>query len=111
MYFFIAVERLNTLYCRYTVMPYKLTVYIDDSIRQLLSEARGTESISKLVSEAIESYVSSAQAKDLTVPGGEEENQDFPSLSEVERMRPSARGSSASIITRQRRSRNASISR
>jgi hypothetical protein len=90
-------------------MTSKLTVYIDDSVRQLLKESAGTESISKFVSDALESYMSAILVRDL-VPPNNKTNRSFPSLSEVEKRRPKAQGSSAEIIASQRRGRNARLS-
>ena len=90
-------------------MTSKLTVYIDDSVRQFLKESAGTESISKLVNDALESYMSATLVKDLTPPG-KKKTWNFPSLSEVERRRPRSRSSSTEIISNQRRSRNARLS-
>jgi hypothetical protein len=90
-------------------MASKLTVYIDDSIRQSLKkEAAGSESISKLVNDALESYLSATLLRDLSLP--DLTNDEYPSLSEVERKRPKARGSSDRIISNQRRGRDDRLS-
>jgi hypothetical protein len=96
-------------------MTSKLTVYIDDSVRQLLKESAGSEeSISKLVNDALESYMSASLVKELFPPhrGKKKEELGFPSLSEVEKRRPRSKGlaSAAEIIANQRRRRNASLS-
>jgi hypothetical protein len=90
-------------------MPSKLTVYIDDSLRQFLKESAGNGSVSKLVSDALESYMSEAFVRDLKPPD-DKKDRNFPSLSEVKKRRPRAKGSSAEIIASQRRSRNARLS-
>jgi hypothetical protein len=89
-------------------MTSKLTVYVDDSIRQMLKNSAGTRSLSEIVNEALESYMSSGLIREMPVSG--EKAAGFPSLSEVTRKRPSAKGSSVEIIASQRRGRNASLS-
>ena len=100
--------------CHYYGMTSKLTVYIDDSVRQFLKEsAADSESISKIVNDALESYMSATLVKDLTLPASSRRKQlNFPSLSEVEKRRPSSKGlrSATEIITSQRRGRNARLS-
>lgn len=91
-------------------MPSKLTVYVSDSVRQFLNEAAGGESISKLVNDALESYMAATFVRDLEPPG-QKIRTNFPSLAEVERRRPKVEGSSAEIIANQRRGRNARLSR
>jgi hypothetical protein len=91
-------------------MTSKLTVYIDESIRQLLKESAGEESYSKIVNDALESYISGALVKDLSPPKKKKGEMTYPSLSEVVKRRPKARGSSAEIISSQRRGRNARLS-
>jgi len=87
-------------------MTSKLTVYIDDSIRKSLKDSAGTGSLSELVNDALESYMSTSLVRDLS-----SKEDELPSLSEVTRRRPKARGSSAEIIASQRRGRNAGLSR
>jgi hypothetical protein len=92
-------------------MTSKLTVYIDESIRQLLKESAGEESYSKIVNDALESYISGALVKDLSPPKEKTKGEmSYPSLSEVVKRRPKAEGSSAEIISSQRRGRNARLS-
>ena len=93
-------------------MTSKLTVYINDSIRQFLKESAGSESISKLVNDALESYMSATLVKDLAPPSSKKKDWNFPSLSEVEKRRPRSKGvlSSTEIIASQRRGRNARLS-
>jgi len=94
----------------------KLTVYVDDSVRQFLKEtATDAESISRVVNDALESYMSVTLVKDLTSPGpARKEWKNFPSLSEVERRRPKSRKgealTSAEVIADQRRDRHARVS-
>lgn len=87
-------------------MTSKLTVYIDDSTRRMLKDSG--ESLSKLVNDAIESYMSQGLVEGLSLPTREAVA--LPSLSEVVRKRPKARGSSTEIIASQRRGRNARLS-
>ena len=89
-------------------MTSKLTVYIDDSLRKLLKDAADTKSLSQLVNEALESYISASLVKDMP---SDKSNKGLPSLSEVVKKRPKARGSSAGIIANQRRGRNDRLSR
>ncbi len=93
-------------------MTSKLTVYIDDSIRRFLKESGESESISKLVNDALESYMSATIVKDLVPPGTKKKEWNFPSLSEVEKRRPKSKGllSAAEIMASQRRGRNARLS-
>lgn len=95
-------------------MTSKLTVYIADSVRQFLKEeSADTESISKVVNDALESYMSATLVKDLAPPTSPRRKESgFPSLSEVEKRRPDSKGlvSSTEIIAGQRRSRNARLS-
>jgi len=86
-------------------MTSKLTVYVDDSIRQLLRDSTGTRSLSEIVNDALESYMSASLVRDLS------SKEEFPSLSDVVKKRPRARGSSADIIASQRRGRSARLSR
>ena len=88
-------------------MTSKLTVYIDESLRRLLKDSAGTQSLSELVNDALESYISAGLVRDLP---SDTKNQGFPSLSEVVKRRPKAHGSSAEIIASQRRGRNARLS-
>ena len=94
-------------------MTSKLTVYIDDSTKKLLKDYTGEESLSRLVNDAIESYMSAIIVRDLEAPTTTttKEAMSFPSVSEVEKERPRAQGSSTEIIAGQRRSRNARLSR
>ncbi len=87
-------------------MTSKLTVYVDDSTRQLLRDSTGGKSLSAIVNDALESYMSASLVRDLS-----SKEDEFPSLSEVTRRRPKARGSSVEIIASQRRGRNARLSR
>ena len=99
--------------CHHYGMTSKLTVYIDDSMRQFLKESADTESISKVVNDALESYLSAALVKDLAPPTSPRRKESgFPSLSEVEKRRPHSKGlvSSTEIIAGQRRGRNARLS-
>ena len=91
-------------------MTSKLTVYIDDSTKQFLKESIESESISKVVNDALESYMSASLVKDLIPLKSKEWS--FPSLSEVEKRRPKSKGlsSATEIITNQRRGRNARLS-
>ena len=95
-------------------MTSKLTVYVDDSVRKFLKESAVSESISKIVSDALESYLSSTIVRDLIPPTSSKRKEwNFPSLSEVENRRPSSKGlvSAEEIIATQRRGRNARLSR
>ena len=87
-------------------MTSKLTVYVDDSTRQLLRDSAGRKSLSAIVNDALESYMSASLVRDLS-----SKEDEFPSLSEVTKRRPRAHGSSVEIIASQRRGRNASLSR
>ncbi len=89
-------------------MTSKLTVYVDDSLKQFLKESAGNESVSKLVNDAPESYMSEAFVRNLTPPD-KKKNRNLPSLSEVKKRRPRAKGSSAEIIASQRRGRRFSL--
>ena len=100
---------LNVQYYRNNVMTSKLTVYIDDSVRQILKDSAGEKSFSELVNDALESYLSASLVGDLS-PLGKNGNE-LPSLSEVARRRPRVTGSSSEIISSQRRDRNARVSR
>ncbi len=92
-------------------MTSKLTVYVDDWVRRSLKESAGPQSISKLVNDALESYLSATLVRDLGPPSrNKTSTRGFPSISEVKRRRPRAKGSSAEIITSQRRGRNARLS-
>jgi hypothetical protein len=95
---------------RFNVMTSKLTVYVDDSVRKLLNDSLGGRSLSEVVNDALESYVSAIFVRDLSFPSKKAEA-GFPSLSEVVRRRPKVRGSSTEIIGSQRRGRNARLSR
>ena len=89
-------------------MTSKLTIYIDESTRQLLKESN-EGSYSKIVNDALESYISAGLVKDLSPPN-KKKDASFPSLSEGVKRRPKARGSSTQIISSQRRERNARVS-
>ncbi len=91
-------------------MTSKLTVYIDESLKRLIKETSGGRKISDIVSDALESYLAASLVADLA-PTSEISSSELPSLSEVKRKRPKAPGSSAEIITAQRRGRNARLSR
>lgn len=93
-------------------MKSKLTVYIDNSIRQFLKESDESENISKLVNDALESYMSATLVRELVPPGRKKGEWSFPSLSEVEKRRPKSKGltSAEEIIASQRRVRNESLS-
>ena len=90
-------------------MTVKLTVYIDESLKQTIKENYGNRKISDLVSDALESYVAAGLIGDLNLPT-KISGSELPSLSEVKRKRPKAIGSSAEIIASQRRGRNARLS-
>ena len=90
-------------------MTVKLTVYIDESLKQTIKENSGNRKISDLVSDALESYVAASLIGDLNLPT-KISSSELPSLSEVKRKRPKAIGSSAEIIASQRRGRNARLS-
>jgi len=85
-------------------MKSKLTVYVDDSVMKSLREFASGKKISKIVNDALESYLSSTLVRDLSFPDSSDIR--FPSLSEVVKKRPKARGSSAGIIASQRRRRS-----
>ncbi len=90
-------------------MTTKLTVYLDESLKRRIKETSGDRKISEVVSEALESYVAVGTIKELHLPG-EDSTPELPSLSEVKARRPKVAGSSAEILARQRRSRNAAVS-
>jgi hypothetical protein len=88
-------------------MTSKLTVYIEDSTRELLSEYRGEETLSQLVNDALESYLPGSLVEGLVSPRG---STTYPSLQEVVKRRPKAKGSSAEIVTAQRKGRSSRLS-
>jgi hypothetical protein len=104
-------------------MTSKLTVYIEDSVkRQLKEEANGSKSLSELVNDALESYLSAQLINDFATPYASNEKKgkrhlarfELPSLSEVKKRRPrisSTSPSSAEIISELRSDRIARISR
>ena len=94
-------------------MTSKLTIYVDDSIRQKLNEAAIDRSISDIVNDALESYLVSSMIGDLFpfMEGQEALSDELPSISEVKRRRPKVKGSSSEILASQRRGRNDRISR
>ena len=89
-------------------MTTKLTVYIDESLKRLIKETSGNRKMSEVVSDALASYVAAGSIsdvglKDLAVS-------ELPSLTDVRMKRPKAAGSSAKMISAQRRDRNARLS-
>jgi hypothetical protein len=91
-------------------MTVKLTIYVDESLKRLIKETSGDRKISAVVSDALESYVSTGSIRDLKLPDQAGRRWEMPSLSEVKSKRPKANGSSAEIIADQRRERRAHIS-
>jgi hypothetical protein len=91
-------------------MTSKLTVYVEDSVKQSLKESAGEKKLSKIVNEALVSYMSATLVRSLSPPDSKNDIV-FPSLSEVTTRRPRARGSSTEIIASQRRGRSARLSR